>query len=290
GNELTLGLNMIIPNDVPAPVPVTLLINHRGPDNMDITRQVKKDFWPAELIVQRGYVAAVYNVEDLADDNNDTYTRDLLRTLYPEHLERTDGMRTISAWAWGAMRVMDYFVTDPLIDHDRSIVVGQSRGGKTALWTGARDTRWAITISNESGAVGAALSRRRFGETVKHINTQFPYWFTPNFDRYNDNEEALPVDQHMLVASMAPRAVYVASAEEDGWADPRGEYLSLYHGSEVYEDIYGIPLLLNHRMPEINKPVHQSHVGYHIRDGQHDLKIYDWNQFLDFADRYFGLE
>lgn len=289
GNSITLGLNLLIPNNVSKPVPVALLINHRGPDNMDISREVKKDFWPAEYIINRGYAAAVYDVEDLADDNKDTYTTDLLETLYPDQLKQTNGMRTISAWAWGAMRVMDYLERDPDIDQNRSIVVGHSRGGKTALWTGAQDERWGITISNESGAGGAALSRRRFGETVKRINTSFPYWFTPNFDNYNANESALPIDQHMLIASMAPRAVYVASAEEDQWADPHGEYLSLLHGSRVYEEIYGISVPLDQEMPEVNNPVHTPYVGYHIRDGEHDLTRYDWEQFLDFADEYFQL-
>jgi hypothetical protein len=188
------------------------------------------------------------------------------------------------------MRIMDYFVRDPDIDQNRSVVIGHSRGGKAALWTGAVDRRWSIVISNESGAGGAALSRRRFGETVQQINSSFPYWFTPNFERYNNNESALPVDQHMLIASMAPRAVYVASAAEDQWADPRGEYLSLYHGATVFDEIFGIPIPLVEDMPEVNSPVHTSHVGYHIREGEHDLTRYDWEQFLDFADQYFGLE
>ncbi|MDZ7691598.1 MAG: hypothetical protein U5K69_10820 [Balneolaceae bacterium] len=222
GSSLTIGLNLLIPNQVEKPAPVTLLINHRGADNMDITRENKEDFWPAEYIIDRGYAAAVFDVEDVADDNAKTFAEDVIQKLYPEQLKKPDGMRGLSAWAWGAMRVMDYLAREPNIDQQRSIVIGHSRGGKAALWTGAQDERWAVTISNESGAGGAALSRRKFGETVQRINNSFPYWFTPNFDNYNDNESDLPVDQHMLIASMAPRAVYVASAEEDQWADPRG--------------------------------------------------------------------
>ncbi|MFH5882902.1 acetylxylan esterase [Halalkalibaculum sp. DA3122] len=290
GKSIRIGLNLLIPNDVQSPVPVTVLINHRGPENMDIARQVKKDFWPAEYIVKQGYAAAVFDVEDLSDDNPETYDEDLLKTLYPEQLEKKSGMRTISAWAWGAMRVMDYIVRAPELDQERSVLVGHSRGGKTALWAGAQDFRWAVTVSNESGAGGAALSRRRFGETVQRINSGFPYWFTPNFNTYNDNESALPVDQHMLIALIAPRAVYVASAQEDQWADPRGEYLSLFHGSRVYQQIYGIPIFLPPELPDENTPVHTSHAGYHIRKGEHDLTLYDWQQFLHFSNHYFGLE
>lgn len=287
GRQLTIRLNLFIPNSVDGAAPVFLLINHRGPDNMDPKREIQRDFWPAEHIVERGYAAAVFDVEDVADDNNDTYTRDLLETLYPEELDKPGGMRALSAWAWGAMRVMDYFVRDPDIDARRSAVVGHSRGGKAALWTGASDPRWGITISNESGAGGAALSRRRFGETVAQINSSFPYWFTPNFNTYNGNEDALPVDQHLLIACMAPRPVYVASAAEDGWADPKGEFLSLLNGSEVYRQIYGLPVALPQTMPEVNRPVTRSYAGYHVREGEHDLTLYDWDRFMDFADYHF---
>lgn len=287
GNSLPIRLNLLIPNKAEKPVPVTLLMNHRGPDNMDITRQVKEDFWPAEEILGRGYAAAVFNVEDVADDEPDTYTKDLLEALYPEQIGAPDGMMALSAWGWGAMRVMDYFETDADIDQSRSVLVGHSRGGKAALWTGAQDERWGIVVANESGAVGAALSRRRFGETVEIINNGFPYWFTPNFEKYNRNESELPVDQHMLIASLAPRGVYITAAEEDLWADPKGMYLSLYHASEVYRQIYEIPVSIDKEMPEVNEPEHGAFTAYHIRDGEHDLKLYDWKQFLIFADKHF---
>lgn len=289
-NSISVRLNILIPNEPVTPVPVTLLLNHRGPDNMDITRQVKKDFWPAEYLIERGYAAAVFNVEDVADDDPDTFSEDILENLYPEHLGRKDGMRALSAWAWGAMRVMDYFETDDDIDQNRSVLIGHSRGGKAALWTGANDERWSITVANESGAGGVALSKRRFGETVRIINEGFPYWFTPNFEKYNDNEAALPFDQHMLVACIAPRGVYITAAEEDLWADPRGMYLSLLHASEVWETIYNIPVDLYDWMPDINNPTDNPFAGYHIRDGEHDLKLYDWKQFLNFADRHFQIE
>lgn len=289
GNSIPIRLNLLIPNDAEKPVPVTLLMNHRGPENMDITLESKEDFWPAETILQRGYAAAVYSVGDVADDDPDTYTEDILKTLYPEQIGQDDGMMALSAWGWGAVRIMDYFETDHDIDQQKSMLVGHSRGGKSALWTGANDERWGIIVANESGAVGAALSKRKFGETVEIINNGFPYWFTPNFEAFNQNESEMPFDQHMLLATIAPRGVYITAAEDDEWADPKGMYESLLHASEVYESIYGISIPLSDRMPAINNPTDNSHAAYHIRDGEHDLKIYDWVQFLNFADRHFHI-
>lgn len=289
GNSLPIRLNLLIPNDVDKPVPVTLLMNHRGPENMDITRESKEDFWPAETILQRGYAAAVFHVGDVADDDPETYTEDLLETLYPEQIGKEDGMMALSAWGWGAMRVMDYFETDNDIDQQKSMLVGHSRGGKCALWTGANDERWGVIVANESGAVGAALSKRKFGETIEIINNGFPYWFTPNFEQYNQNEADLPFDQHMLVATIAPRGVYITAAEEDQWADPKGMYESLLEASKVYEKIYGISVPLNKRMPAVNNPTDNPNMAYHIRNGEHDLKLYDWEQFLNFADRHFQI-
>ncbi|EON78194.1 putative acetyl xylan esterase [Lunatimonas lonarensis] len=288
GNSLTMRLTVFVPSRTAnTPSPVFLLITHRSPDNIDPTRMVKSDFWPAEMLIERGYAVAAFHVQDVSDDNKETFREDILETLYPEQLAMANGMRGLGAWAWGAMRAMDYFVQDPDIDEKRAAVVGHSRGGKAALWTGAQDTRWAITISNESGCGGAALSRRRFGETVTRINTNFPYWFTDNFERYSDNEDALPVDQHMLIASIAPRAVYVASAQDDQWADPRGEYLSLLLGSRVHKSIYNFPYALPDEPPAVNNPIHLGPLGYHMREGAHNLTAVDWANFLDFADKLY---
>ena len=149
---------------------------------------------------------------------------------------------------------MDYFETDRGVDAKRVAVVGHSRGGKAALWAGAEDERFALTIANESGEGGAALTRRVFGETLARITEAFPHWFAGNYRDFAARVDELPVDQHMLLSLIAPRALYVASADEDLWSDPRGEFLSQVHASPVY-GLWGDPPIRAGEMPPLDRPL-----------------------------------
>ena len=281
-----IHLTLFTPNAV-KPAPAFLLINNRDKKNTDAKRDTLSEFWPAEMIVDSGYAIAAFQVNDAAPDDKINYVNGVLQ-LYPEQLSADNGMKAIGAWAWAASRVMDYLQTDKSVDAKRIAVVGHSRGGKAALWTGAQDQRFALVIANCSGNTGAALARRKFGETVSRINDHFPHWFANNYKTYNDNEQALPVDQHMLIALIAPRPLYTTNASKDLWADPKGSYLSIKNAEKVYA-LYGEKAMLPVEPPAINTAIIASILGYHNREGIHNMTIFDWNNFIRFANYHFHL-
>ena len=247
------------------------------------SRGVMDGRWPVGKIIGAGYGLVTVYCGDVDPDRND-FQDGIHPFFYSEGQvnPRSDEWGTIAAWAWGLSRVMDYLETDEQVNANQVIVLGHSRLGKTALWAAASDSRFAACISNNSGCMGAALSRRRFGETVAVINSSFPHWFCGNFDKYDDREDDLPVDQHLELALIAPRPLYVASATEDRWADPKGEFLSASLASEAYQ-LYGLKGLPTDEMPEPDTPVHGV-VSYHIRSGKHNITTYDWDQYIRFAD------
>lgn len=279
GGQGFINLVLYVPDAVVGAAPCFLLANNRGKPS----DPPQGDFWPAAEIVRRGYAAAVFQVVDLDPDKDDGF-KNGVHGIFDEDGERApDAWGTISAWAWGASRVMDYLQTDPQIDGERVAVVGHSRGGKSALWAGAQDERFALVISNDSGSTGAALSRGKKGESIAKINTTFPHWFCANYKKYNDKENELPVDQHQLLALIAPRLLYIASASLDDWSDPDAEFGAAVAATPVYE-MLGLKGLPASPMPDVNQPLMQGSIGYHLREGKHNMTIYDWSRFMDFAD------
>lgn len=240
--------------------------------------------WQVEKIIARGYGIVTAYRGDIFPDRADGLAESII-PLFQKELAPGD-WNAIGAWSWALSRIYDHLERGRDVDVRRLALFGHSRLGKTALWAGAQDERFGIVISNNSGEGGAALARRWFGETTKRINTSFPHWFCGNFKQYSDKEATMPVDQQELLSLIAPRPLYVASAAEDLWADPKGEFLSAKFAGDVYT-LLGKQGVGVAEQPPVNTPV-GADVGYHIRTGKHDITAYDWDQYLNFADRHFG--
>jgi len=254
----------------------------------EASRACQAQRWQVEMILDRGYALATVYYGDIEPDFPDGWKLGLRAALSRQGKEavfQPDDWGAIGAWARGLSRAMDYLEQEPAVDAKRVAVMGHSRLGKTALWAGAQDERFAIVISNNSGEGGASLVRRRFGEAIHHSVSMVPYWYCTRYRQYAWHEADLPVDAHMLIALIAPRPVYVASATKDLWADPRGEFLAAKHAEPVYR-LLGRAGLGVEDMPPPDHPV-GDFIGYHVRSGEHNVTAYDWEQYLAFADRHF---
>jgi hypothetical protein len=252
------------------------------------SRGVQASRWEVGTVVARGYATATAYYGDIEEDyagGESTGVRAAVLALSGKTQFAADEWGATAAWAWGLSRAMDYLATDPDIDATRVAVHGHSRLGKTALWAGALDQRFAMVISNNSGEGGASLMRRNFGENIAIANAWEPRRFARNFRRYGHAVTELPVDAHLLIALAAPRPVYVASATEDLLADPKGEFLAAYHAGPVYR-LFGKAGIPTADLPAPDQPVGDT-VRYHIRTGKHDITAYDWARYLDFADKFF---
>ena len=286
---LSFAPNQTISNDPAVPLSDEWV---RDPDtkkwvkraSAESSRGKAAEQWQLDRILSHGYGLATIYYEEIEPDFDGGIEHGVRPLFFRpgQTAPEPDEWAAISAWAWGLSRAMDYLATDRDVDAAHIAVFGHSRLGKTALWAGAQDTRFALVISNESGEGGAAISRRDYGERTQDLNTRFPHWFCANFRKYNGREDQMPFDSHFLLALSAPRPLYVASAEGDQWSDPRGEFLGAYHASRVYE-LLGKQGIGTDQMPVVHEPIMHT-VGYHIRAGKHDVTAYDWEQYLKFAD------
>ncbi len=273
-------------------IPLSTRWARGGKPATDADRGTAESRWPWPLILGNGFGVAVAYYADLFEDRNEGLANSIIPGVEKE-LGGGSGARTdaagnaIGAWAWGLSRMVDFLEREPAVDARHTVLVGHSRLGKTALWAGAYDERFAIVISNDSGEGGASLARRIYGEHVADLNKSFPHWFAANYNKYSSDPGEMPVDQHQLLAAMAPRPVYVASAEDDKWADPHGEFMALEAASPAYE-LFGVPSLKGAKWPGVNQPLIRGRQGYHVRTGKHDINAYDWQQYIAFARRMWG--
>ncbi|MGL6196865.1 MAG: acetylxylan esterase, partial [Thermoguttaceae bacterium] len=263
----------------------------------ETSRGSQKSRWCVEKILDSGYALVTAYYCDLVPDFPGGRAEGIQGVFDSQNgaesqnaSEKSEEWGAIAAWAWGLSMIcnlasMEEQTSD--INWNKIAVIGHSRLGKTALWAGATDERFAVVISNNSGCGGAALSRREFGETLFRMNSVFPHWLDEKCKTFNLNVNELPVDQHELIALIAPRHVYVASAEEDVWADPRGEFLSCLFADPVYKLLGTEGIGESKEMPTVNSPIGET-IGYHIRTGKHDINEYDWDQYIKFVDKHFG--
>lgn len=268
-------------------VPAFVLICNRGADNIDPDRKTRDGFWPVEEILSRGYATVAFTTQSVAADKNVGFSQGVFAAYQREAERDAESWATLSAWAWGASRAMDWIETVPEMDAEHVAVVGHSRGGKAALWTGATDSRFALACSNDSGCSGAKLNHIDLPESehVVQIMKNFPYWFCGNYAQAIGKETELDFDQHELVALMAPRLVAIGSASEDHWAGQLGEWWSGKLASPAWE-LYGKKGLVAAVWPKTETPQQEGCVSYHLRTGEHTLAAYDWKCYMDFADRH----
>jgi Prolyl oligopeptidase family len=282
----SFDVTLLLPKTDGKPLGTFLMIDHRGGVGDDPSRS--SGYAPVSTIVEAGYAFASFRADDIAPDDSRTYRSKMIDLFHPSDQQLPDNAgRAISAWAWGVSRAMDYLQTDPDIDPRRVAVIGHSRGGKAALWAGAQDTRFAAVVANDSGSTGAKPARRGDGgvgaETVAGINASFPHWFPQTYKAYNDRVSSLPVDQHELLALIAPRRVVLGSAAGDANADPEGEFLAYVAAAPVYA-LYGLgatglPSLT--WPPETDRGFRGPAMSYHRRSGGHGLTAADWEVYLN---------
>jgi len=288
GLILQLGFNgnQTLSNDTAVKLSASWVPNSKTSVNNKATEESRgktrnKDL---EIILNRGYGFATIYCGDIDPDFDDGF-KNGVHALYPELQGSGNNFSTIGAWAWGLQRALDYMETDKDVNAKKVAVFGFSRLGKAALWAGATDERFAMVLSNESGAGGVRIFRRGKGEDIKHLNNAFPHWFDVNFKKYIGKDTILPFDQHLVISMIAPRPIAIGSAEGDQYSDPEGEFLGGVYATPVYKLLgsNGLPVT---QMPGLNKPV-AGQIKYHIRPGNHDVLTYDWEQYLDFMDKHF---
>lgn len=269
---------IITPNSVSSPVPAFMMFGGN---------KLAKGFGATKKILDRGYGVAVLNTTEGVPDGMDAFKRGAIPAYYAEGqtYRLPDQWGCLAAWAWEASRLLDYLQADESIDASKVAILGHSRMGKAALWTAAQDERFAMSIPVNSGCGGGALSRRMIGETLWAMNDRFPYWTCDNFQQFNMRESYLPFDQHSVISLVAPRPVYLATGKDDSWADPLGEFLAGKAAEPVYA-LYGLPGIGCDKQPAVDVAMNKGYIAYHIRTGGHAILDFDWDKFLDYADRY----
>ena len=304
--EKKIDLLYYIPANATKPVPVLLYISFQANSQLIDDPQIEEGFvWNREKqrvpagrksffgkfdvrnILESGFGFATVYYGDIEPDFADGYKYGVRSLFKDSSKDKSDSWGSIAVWSWGLSRILDYFKRDNKVNANCVIIMGASRLGKTVLWAGALDERFAAVIPVCSGESGASLSRRNYGETIAHIAapTRYYYWFAPKYQDYGKDVNSLPVDGHMLISLIAPRPLLLITGDTDKWSDPYGEYLAAKAAEPVYE-LLGKQSLETKKMPSPGKPV-LNDIGFYMHDGGHGLIKEDWNVILDFLKKHF---
>ena len=282
---------IFIPNHASKPVPAFMMMSFDNPrgGSFQLSSSRKghlRNGVPLGLLADQGYAYVSVYHGNLVGHNEVSFGGGIHKLFFRDgqSFPKAHEWGVLAANAWTGMRALDYLETNDRVDANRVAVMGHSKMGKATLWAAAQDERFALAISAQSGCGGAALWRRKYGETMAKLN-RFPHWLCTNARKFNEREDDLPVDQHMLLSLVAPRPVYVASGTADTWADPHGEFQSANHAGPVYR-LLGKKPLSTTKLPPPNQPLLDGDIGYHIRTGGHSIEPYDWQQFISFSDRH----
>lgn len=289
GGLFSFDASLYLPGNAEKPIATFLFLTR---DDWTL-RHVKDgdvdEYFPLKHILDRGFAVATVDVTQAAADDAAVFHSDEhgMRPLLGQSPDQADRLGALGIWAFTAMRVLDALSHEARVDSTQVIVIGLSRLGKAALLAGAFDDRFNLTVSINSGHGGAALAKLKEGENIEVITTAFPHWFCPAYAKYAHKEQELPVDQHCLLAMVAPRYLYITSSANDSWADPLSEFRSAKLASAVYEAVYGLNGLRldgdDWDAVETDAVYHDGQVAYHRRTGEHGLNQFDWDAVMDFA-------
>ena len=242
-----------------------------------------------EQFIAAGIGIATFNKDDLAPDfvGSEGLGVKALYLKPGQTRPADDEWGAIAAWAWGASHALDYFQIDRDVDVRRVAIHGVSRLGKTALWAGASDERFAMVIASCSGEGGAAIARRNYGETLAHMAapTRFPYQFAANYAKYANKIDEWPVDANMLLAMIAPRPLLLQTGNTDKWSDPYGEFLAAVSAEPVYK-LVGKKGLGTTTFPAAGEPILHD-LSYLMHDGGHGTVPSDFDVFIQFMTMHF---
>lgn len=294
-------------------IPVQRILHVDGSVNpffvfLNFHSEVPHKYYPTEEVAEAGFDVLTVNYKDICSDDDD-FSNGLAGIFLPNGREKGEDASKIAFWAWFASRMLDYAETLPSLDMKQAAVIGHSRLGKTALVTGMLDQRFRYSFSNDSGCSGAALARGNTGnpshpvvttmegifdfeqdfttgETIRDIIKIFPHFSCKNYHKYAMTNIPDNFDQHYLVAAIAPRFAYIASACKDLWADPVSEFLCGVAASEAYEKMGYKGLVHDEKLPEIQESFHEGRIGYHLQNGHHFLSRHDWQQFMAFVRKH----